>query len=206
VINVARLLPLTVGCGLVSGCMTFIRGAPIAWYCASEVVAGDLKGSGFYHLDARGRPISNGGDWEWRANDRDFRVALKRWFTDDQLVVSINAPADLNRMISTTELRVGSVDQPQSDATLIERASERPQHNVRLSRTTFEHLASSGRPLFVVGLGTNGAVIRVVRLDMTALPHGELAMRSAKQQAEAMTPNFRQLCSPEYGGDPIVIA
>lgn len=198
--RVRHLSLLLVVCGFVTGCATFVRGPPVFWNCSSEVIAEDVKGSGYYYLDAKGKPIANGSDWKWTAIDRDFQVTLTKWDLGNDLELVANVPPRI-----TLQFRLDAIDNPQTDSALIGRASNEQRAWIRLSRVTFGELISSGRPLFVVGIDPDGRVVRSVRLDPTALTRSEAAMRSAKRRAEAMITTFRQSCIPEYGGDPMVI-
>ncbi|HYU96754.1 MAG TPA: hypothetical protein VE989_11365 [Sphingomicrobium sp.] len=185
-----------------------MRGPVVLWSCVSEVTVADVNANAYYNLDAKGRPSQRGGNWEWHASDRDFRVSLTpQWPTDNEVALVAHMPASFFRRGVTTEVRIGAIDRQQSDPTLIDRSTEAYQHHIRVSRQQLSQLAESGTTAFVVAADRSGNVIRSLRLDTAAAAHGETAMSLAADRVRAKIRNFRELCSPLYAGDlDVVIA
>ena len=200
----ARLLVLFAA-GLETGCASFVRGSPVEWSCTNEVVDGDVIGSSYFNVNAKGEPIQDGDEWEWRASDRDFRVSLIHGFFQDEVELFVDIPRAQLRKRLTIELRIGAIDRPQSDRTLIDSRDERLQYNIRLTRSRLKQLEALGQPLYVAGVDRSGTVVRSVRLDTTALARGEAAMAAAKERAAARARNYATMCRPLYQGDPPVI-
>jgi hypothetical protein len=193
-----RILIVLVACGLETSCASFLRGPLVFWSCGSEATVAGVKGSAYYNLDPKGRPSQEGGDWEWHASDRDFRVSLMQWPTDDEVMLVADMPNSFFRNHVATEVRFGSIDRQQLDSTLMDRSSEALQHHVRLSRPKLSQLAASGTPVYVVAVDRSGNVIRSLRLETTAVANGEAAMASARERAAAKTRDYRALCAPIY--------
>lgn len=195
----ALLLPLAAA-GSLSGCTTFMRGALVGWNCNSETAPGDIQGSGYYYLDPSGKPTANGSDWKWAANDRDFQIYMKKSDFGEDLEFAANMPP-----LVTMELRFDRIDKPQTDSSLMGRVSIPRQAWVHLSRTTWDQLSSSRRPLFVVGLDPEGRVIRAIPVDPTVLERGEKTKELARREVAEKARNFRQSCRPIYEGDQGIV-
>jgi hypothetical protein len=205
-----RLLLIMTGAALEYGCASFVRGSPVAWSCVSEVATADVKASAFYNVDRNGHPFNQGVDWGWNTSDRDFSVTMATLQSrpigvPPMVTFVIDMPKELSRRKVRAELRASAVDQPQTDSRFVDGRYGERQYNINVPMADFEALATSGA-MYVVAVDSSGAVLRAVKLDVGAIARGETAMHSAQDRAASMTSNFRQLCTPEYAGDSVVIA
>ena len=184
-----------------------MRGPPVAWSCSDEVAVGDVTGSSYFNVNAKGEPIQSGDQWEWRTSDRDFRVSVIHGFFQADIQLFVDIPNRLLKEgLAAIELRTGALDRPQSNPALVRRTSAAIQYNFPLTRAQLEQFATSAQAFYVVGVKSNGQVIRWVKFDTTALARGEAALASAKEQVAARARDYRAKCSPMYAGDPPVIA
>jgi hypothetical protein len=197
----ARFLLTWAACVLESGCASFVRGPPVFWSCNSQVTVGGVAGSAYSNLDPKGQQWQAGIDWEWHASDRDFRVSLLKWFAPDEVMLVANLPASLRRSRLTTELRIGALDQKQTNPALVDQSYDERQRYIRLLRGQLSQFAASRQPVYIVAVDSSGDVIRSVTLDTDALAHGEAAVALAKDRVDSMIRKYREVCSPIYAGD-----
>jgi len=181
------------------------------WACVKEVRTDAVSASSGYFFGPTGAYESTFQQWGAEFQQDGIRLSLRQWFDPpsdpaiEDLLLFIETPRSVDRVVGTVELRVTELKQLEAPAVFHYKKTSPEHWGLRLSSQQFLSLATIDHRFTIVALDKSGKTRFSFAFDPAVISRGQTALRLAMRQSRELISDVFGRCSPNYRGESNVL-